>query len=104
MSLRSAFARSAVVGALMCAALFVAVTSPAAAHNMEITNPQTGEVVKEQWIGGPPVPADADPMFGLFKLPPSHGTGLVKACAGTATSPTASIKAPPSYTGCQHGQ
>ena len=74
------------------------------AHNLEVTNPQTGEVVHEQWIGGPTVPADADPMFGPFNLPPSHGVGIPHACEGTAASPAVDIKAPPYYTGCHHGR
>ncbi len=92
------------IAALVGAALFLAVAGPAAAHNLEVTNPQSGEVVNEQWIGGLTVPADADPMFGPFNLPPSHGTGLVQACTGTAASPAATITAPPYYTGCQHGR
>jgi hypothetical protein len=76
----------------------------ALAHNLEVTNPQTGEVVHEQWIGGPTVPANADPMFGPFNLPPSHRTGVVHACQGTAASPAVNIKAPPYYSGCHHGQ
>lgn len=92
------------IAVLICVALSLAVTGPAAAHNLEVTNPQTGEVVNEQWIGGFTVPADAEPMFGPFNLPPSHDVGIPHACAGTASSPAVSIAAPPFFTGCRHGE
>ena len=92
------------IAVLVGTALVLAGTGPAAAHNLQVTHPQTGQVVNQQWIGGHTVPADAAPMFGPFNLPPSHGTGLVTACAGTAASPAASITAPPFFTGCQHGR
>lgn len=96
------------VGTLLSiVALTLAVAAPAAAHNLVVTNPRTGDVVNERWVGGDTVPEpaqEADPMFGPFSLPPSHGAGLVDACEGTSASPAVSILAPPSFTGCQHGE
>lgn len=92
------------VALLSAAAMLMALAVPVSAHNLEVTNPQTGEVVNEQWIGGHTVPADAEPMFGPFNLPPSHGTGIVQACQGTAKSPAVDLKAPPYFTGCEHGK
>ncbi len=91
------------IAVLIGAAVSLALIGPAAAHNLEVINPQTGQVVNEQWIGGSTVPADAPPMFGPYNLPPSHGVGIPHACEGTAASPAVSIKAPP-FGSCHHGQ
>lgn len=92
-------------------ALVVAAAGAASAHNLTVTNPQTGEVINQQWIAGPsPLPAEAQGE-GLFFHPPSglnqpagHSEGLPNACEGTASSPTVTILAPPFFTGCVHGQ
>ena len=92
---------------IVAVALTLAVVGSASAHNLEVTHPQTGETINEVWIGGfiLPEPAQsAPPMFGPFNLPPSHGNGLPNACQGTASSSAVSIKAPPFYTGCVHGE
>jgi hypothetical protein len=96
-----------IVVCLSASGLVLALALPALAHNMEVKNPKTGETVTEQWIGGflLPEPAqDAPPMFGPFRLPPSHAHGLVMACHGTANSGAVTISAPPFYSGCVHGQ
>ena len=95
--------------ALISAALIATVlAAPAAAHELEVVNPKTGEVVISQhWIGGFTVPEpaqDAPPMFGPFRLPPSHAHGLPTACMNTGSSPAVTITAPPFFTGCEHGQ
>lgn len=92
--------------ALTMALLVLALASPVAAHELTVTNPHSGEVVHVQWIGGFTVPEpaqDAPPMFGPFRLPPSHAHGLPMACMNTDGSPAASIAAPPFFTGCEHG-
>jgi hypothetical protein len=91
-----------VIGIIVVIVTMLAMASTAAAHNLKITNPQNGEVVTEQWAGGFTVPAEADPMFGPYNLPPSHDRGLVKACHGTGSSPAATFVAPP-YGSCEHG-
>jgi hypothetical protein len=95
------------IGAL---ALCLALAGSAAAHNLTVTHPQTGEVVNQQWISGLPLPPQADGE-GLFPHPPSglnqpagHREGLPHACQATASSPTVTILAPPFFTGCVHGQ
>lgn len=88
-------------------ALLVALAGTAAAHELTVTQPQTGEVVRVQWIGGLTVPdpaQDAPPIFGPFRLPPSHGAGLPEACMAIDNSPAVSMTAPPFFTGCHHGQ
>jgi hypothetical protein len=99
-----------VSGSVVAVALVVALAGVASAHNMTVTNPQTGEVVTQQWIGGLPLPPEADGE-GLFPHPPSglnqpagHREGLPSACEGTASSPAVTILAPPFFTGCVHGQ
>ena len=85
----------------------LALAAPAGAHELEVVNPQTGEVITQHWIGGDTVPEPAQgapPMFGPFSLPPSHAHGLPMACMNTGSSPAATITAPPSFTGCEHGQ
>jgi hypothetical protein len=99
--------RRTAVAMMSVAALLVVLAAPALAHNLEVRNPNTGDLVKEVWIGGFILPApaqEAPPMFGPFNLPPSHGRGLVAACHGTANSPGVAILAPPFFTGCVHGQ
>jgi hypothetical protein len=94
------------VVSMLIVALLLAFAAPALAHNIEVTNPNTGEPVTEQWVGGLTVPEpaqDAPPMFGPFSLPPSHAHGLVMACQGTANSPAVTFLAPPFFTGCVHG-
>ena len=95
----------ALIGAALLA---TALAAPAAAHELEVVNPHTGEVVISQhWIGGFTVPEpaqDAPPMFGPFRLPPSHAHGLPMACMNTGKSPAVTITAPPFFTGCEHGQ
>jgi hypothetical protein len=91
---------------LIAGALAVALATSAAAHNLEILDPHTGEVKKEHWIGGPPVPAEAGPMLPPYNVPPSHGKGLVKACDATKNSPAVSILAPAApgnVVTCEHG-
>ena len=95
---------------LAAAAMLVAVSSPATAHNMTVTHPNTGEVLNTQWIAGQPLPTQADGK-GLFPHPPSGGTqsaghreGLPNACEATAANSAVSILAPPFFTGCVHGQ
>ena len=92
------------------AALFVAVSSTASAHNLVVTHPGTGEVLNTQWISGQPLPAEADGE-GLFFHPPTglnqpagHREGLPNACEGTAANSAVTILAPPFFTGCVHGQ
>jgi hypothetical protein len=91
------------VGALLVAA---ALTTSAAAHYLELTDPKTGEVTKVHWVGGGPVPADADPMLPPFNVPPSHAKGLVNACHATENSPVVSMPAPAApgnVVTCEHG-
>ena len=99
-----------VLSVVAAAAIVVAVASSASGHNMTVTNPQTGEVVNTQWIGGTPLPPQADGQ-GLFLHPPTglnqpaaHREGLPNACQGTSSSAAVSIAAPPFFTGCVHGQ
>lgn len=99
-----------VLSVVAAAALVVAIANSASGHNMTVINPQTGEVVNTQWIGGTPLPPQADGQ-GLFPHPPSglnqpasHREGLPNACEGTASSPAVTIVAPPFNTGCVHGQ
>jgi hypothetical protein len=90
---------------LGCAAL-LGTAGPAAAHNLEIRNPKTGEVRNEVWVGGWTVPEPAQaagPMFGPFSLPPSHGTGLVEACEATEDNGVVVFFAPPFGIDCHHG-
>lgn len=82
---------------------------PAAAHNMEVVHPGTGEVLNEAWIGGPLLP-EAAQGEGLFRGHPSglnqpagHNNGLVTSCAATESSPAVTILAPPFFTTCVHG-
>ena len=93
---------------LSVVALALALAVPVAAHELQVVNPQTGEVVVSQhWIGGFTVPEpaqNAPPMFGPFSLPPSHGHGLPMACMNTGSSVAVTITAPPFFTGCEHGQ
>ena len=77
-------------------------SATAGAHDLVVTNPQTGDGVNEVWVGGFPVPADAPPMFGPFNLPPSHGKGMVNACHATADNATVTFLAPP-HGSCEHG-
>ena len=99
--------RRRLVALIGAALLATALAAPAAAHELEVVNPQTGEVVISQhWIGGFTVPEpaqDAPPMFGPFRLPPSHAHGLPMACMNTGSSPAVTITAPPFFTGCEHG-
>ena len=91
-------------------ALIVAAAGAASAHNLTVTNPQTGEQIHVQWVGGPsPLPEQAQGE-GLFFHPPSglnqsagHSQGLPNACQATTSSPTVTITAPPFFTGCVHG-
>lgn len=95
-------ARPAVTALLLALTLTVVMVAGVGAHNLKVTNPETGEVVNEVWAGGFTVPADAEPMFGPFNLPPSHDKGLPKSCQGTASSPAVQFIAPP-YGSCEHG-
>jgi hypothetical protein len=99
-----------VLGLVVAVALVVSLAGAASAHNLTVTNPQTGEVITQQWISGLPLPPEADGV-GLFPHPPSglnqpagHREGLPNACEGTASSPAVTILAPPFFTGCVHGQ
>jgi hypothetical protein len=95
-----------IVALLLALGLVAALAAPVGAHELTVRKPQTGEVVHVQWIGGDtvPVPAqDAPPIFGPFRLPPSHGNGLPHACMNTEDSPAITILAPPFFTGCEHG-
>jgi hypothetical protein len=98
-----------VSGLVVAAALVIGVAAAASAHNLTVTNPQTGEVVTQQWISGSPLPAEADGQ-GLFPTPfgvnqpAGHREGLPNACEGTASSSAVTILAPPFFTGCVHGQ
>lgn len=98
-----------VLGLVATVVVLVGLAGAASAHNMTVTNPQTGEVIHQQWIGGLPLPPEADGQ-GLFPHPPSglnqpagHREGLPNACAGTASSPAVTITAPP-FGSCVHGQ
>lgn len=96
----------ALVSLLGALALLAALAAPAGAHELTVTKPKSGEVVRVQWIGGFTVPEpaqDAGPMFGPFSLPPSHGHGLPHACMNAESNPAISIAAPPFFTGCEHG-
>ncbi len=65
-------------------------TGTASAHVLTVTNPQTGEVVHEGWVGG----------FSKF-APHSHG--LVEACEATGSG-AAMIHTPWNSTAnCEHG-
>jgi hypothetical protein len=95
--------------AALAAVVAFALVGPAAAHNMEVKNPQTGDTIQENWVGGPLLPEQAAGE-GLFKGHPSglsqpagHNAGLVKACSATESSPAVTILAPPRYTTCVHG-
>lgn len=99
--------RTTAMALLLSMSLLGALASAAAAHELTVAKPRTGEVVHVQWIGGFTVPEpaqDAGPMFGPFSLPPSHAHGLPSACMSTENSPAISIAAPPFFTGCHHGQ
>lgn len=99
--------RNAAVALLVTMGVLAALAAPAAAHELTVTKPHTGEVVHVQWIGGFTVPEpaqDAPPMFGPFSLPPSHGHGLPHACMNADGNPAINIAAPPFFTGCEHGQ
>lgn len=92
--------------ALMAALLALTIAAPAAAHELTVTNPRSGEVVHVQWIGGFTVPEpaqEAPPMFGPLRLPPSHGNGLPMACMNAEDNPAIHIAAPPNFTNCIHG-
>ena len=99
-----------VLSVVAAAAIVVGVANLAWGHNMTVTHPQTGQVITAQWVGGLPLPPEADGE-GLFFHPPSglnqpagHREGLPNACEGTASSPAVTITAPPFFTGCVHGQ
>ena len=97
--------RRSLVTVLLAAALVGVLAAPAFAHDLEVRHPHTGELVNGHWVGGDTVPApaqDAPPMFGPFKLPPSHDKGLPNACEGSATSPAVVFLAPP-FGSCEHG-
>ena len=99
--------RTTAASLLVASAMLAALAGTVGAHEITVTKPQTGEVVRVQWIGGFTVPEpaqDAPPIFGPFSLPPSHGAGLPEACMATDGSPAVSIAAPPFFTGCHHGQ
>jgi hypothetical protein len=96
----------AVVSLLGALALLAAIAAPVGAHELTVTNPKTGEEVHRQWIGGDTVPEpaqDAPPIFGPFRLPPSHDTGLPHACMNAEGSPAIHIAAPPDFADCIHG-
>jgi hypothetical protein len=99
--------RSTAVSLIAATALLAVLTATAAAHEITVTNPQTGEVVVEgHWVGGFTVPEpaqDAPPIFGPFRLPPSHAHGLPMACTSSENSPAIEFAAPPFFTGCVHG-
>ena len=98
--------RNVTLALLLALGMLAALAAPAAAHELTVTKPRTGEVVHVQWIGGftVPLPAqDAPPMFGPFRLPPSHDRGLPHACMNAEDSPAISIAAPPFFTGCEQG-
>lgn len=99
----------AILGAAVVT-LCVGLAGSAGAHNMTVTHPQTGDTIHQQWIGGLPLPPQADGE-GLFLHPPTglnqpagHREGLPNACQGTMSSPAVTILAPPFFTGCVHGQ
>jgi hypothetical protein len=98
--------RNATVALLLMLGVLAALAAPAAAHELTVTKPHTGEVVHVQWIGGDTVPLpaqDAPPMFGPFRLPPSHGHGLPHACMNVEDNPAIAIAAPPDFADCIHG-
>lgn len=99
--------RSSLASLLAAALLILAFAAPAAAHEITVINPHTGEVILEgHWVGGLTVPEpaqDAPPMFGPFRLPPSHANGLPAACMSSDNSPAITFAAPPFFTGCHHG-
>jgi hypothetical protein len=99
-----------VLSVVAAAVIVVALVSSASGHNMEVTHPQTGQVINTQWVGGPVLPAQAQGE-GLFfhpapgrNQPAGHREGLPHACQGTQSSPAVSITSPPFFTGCVHGQ
>jgi hypothetical protein len=84
----------------------LALASPAAAHIVVV-----GPSGESHWIGGGPLPQAAENGQGLVInpfgaiLPASHFTGLPHACIMLMANASAvAILAPPSFTGCQHGQ
>jgi hypothetical protein len=98
-----------VLSVVAAAALVVAVVGSASGHNMEVRQPQTGEVILQHWIGGLPLPPEAQGE-GLFfhplpgqNQPAGHREGLPHACHGTQSSPAVTITAPP-FGSCVHGQ
>jgi hypothetical protein len=98
--------RNATVALLLTLGLMAALAAPVGAHILTVSKPGSGEVVHVQWIGGDTVPLpaqDAPPMFGPFRLPPSHGTGLPVACMNAEANPAISIAAPPDFADCHHG-
>lgn len=93
------------VVAISAVALVLAMASSALAHDLRVSHPHTGEVIQMHWVGGGPLPAqaqDAPPMFGPFNLPPSHAHGLPSACQNN-NSPAVEFLAPP-FGSCHHGQ
>jgi hypothetical protein len=60
-----------VSGLVVAAALVIGIAAAASAHNLTVTNPQTGEVVTQQWISGSPLP----PVKGC----PTHARGRRRA-------------------------
>ena len=95
---------------VVIAALALTLASPAAAH-IVVVNPTGGGQGTTHWIGGGPLPQAAEKGAGLIInpfgaiLPAAHGTGLPHACLMLmGNSSRAAILAPPSFTGCHHGQ
>jgi hypothetical protein len=107
--LSAATRRSRVIASLAASLLAVAFASPAAAH-IVVVNPPGGGQGTAHWIGGGPLPQAAENGAGLIInpfgdiLPAAHGAGLVHGCLMLMeNNSAAAILAPPSFTGCHHG-
>ena len=99
-----------VLACLGVSAALLALASPAAAH-IVVVSPAGGGQGTAHWIGGGPLPQAAENGAGLIInpfgqiLPAAHGAGLPHACLMLmGNSSVAAILAPPSFTGCFHGQ
>ena len=71
--------RKAVATLGLTAAGLALMAGPASAHVITVTNPKTGEVVREGWVGGDGA---------------AHGHGLITACGSLAGNDVVSISAP----------
>lgn len=92
---------------LSAAALMLALAAPAAAHNLTVTPPGTGEA-KHGWVGALDLPGKGKGLIpggpgGTWTLTPAHAKGLNSACHALGGNPVVDIRGP-GGPGCPHGQ